>query len=62
MALDFSQNDGMICISQGRECLQVSPWEAVALLAVWQCVEEAATVEELLAEEGPCHEEQLEEE
>ncbi|KAF0047730.1 hypothetical protein F2P81_001363 [Scophthalmus maximus] len=46
---------------QGRECLQVSPCEAVALLAVMQCVEEPAIVEDLLEEEGLCPEEHSEE-
>lgn len=41
----------LLCVAQGSECLQVAPCAAVALLAVWQCAEEAATVEELLAEE-----------
>ncbi|AWP04981.1 putative chromatin target of PRMT1 protein [Scophthalmus maximus] len=45
----------------GRECLQVSPCEAVALLAVMQCVEEPAIVEDLLEEEGLCPEEHSEE-
>lgn len=53
----------LLCLAQGSECLlQVVPCEVVALLAVWQCVEEAATVEELLAEEALRPEEQHEEE
>lgn len=50
----------LICLAQGSECLQVAPCEAVALLAASQCAEEAATVEELLAEEELCPVEQHE--
>lgn len=50
----------LFCVAQGSECLQVAPCEAVALLDVWQCVEEAATVEDLLAEGVLCPEEQHE--
>ncbi len=52
----------ILCVAQGSECLRVAPCEAVALLAVWQCVEEVATVEEHLAEGALSPEEQHEEE
>lgn len=52
----------LVCVAQGNECLQVAPCEAVALLVAWQCAEEAATVEDLLAEGEHCPEEQHEEE
>lgn len=52
----------LLCVAQGSECLQVAPCEAVALPAVWQCVEVVATVEEHLAEGELSPEEQHEEE
>ena len=51
-----------LCVVQGSECLQVGPCEAVALLAVWRCVEEGVTVEEPLAVVELYPEEQHEEE
>lgn len=51
----------LLFVAQGRECLQVSQCEAVAQQAAWRCVEEAASVEEQLAEEVQCPEEQDEE-
>lgn len=39
----------------------MGPCEAVVLPVVWQCVEEAASVVEVLEEEELCPEEQLEE-
>lgn len=50
-----------LCITQGSEFQQVGPCEAVALPVVWQCVEEAANVVQVLEEEELCPEEQLEE-
>lgn len=42
---------------QGGGFLQGGPCEVVEVLGVWRCAEEAATVEDLLAEEALCHEE-----
>lgn len=61
-ALCFWTLSNVNLFEQGSAYLQVSLCEAVALLAVLQCAEEAATVEDLLVEEDPCPGEQLVEE